>query len=72
MALTDETILFVLLILIVYVVLWSRSWLRRIIADVTLIVLGLASYLLITVDYPWGIFITIIAGIDLLLNITKV
>jgi hypothetical protein len=72
MAVGDSTIIVGAVMILNYLMLWQHGWLRRVIADIFFIAIGMATYLIVSTDFPWGIIITAIAGVDLLLQLAKV
>lgn len=56
-----------------YFLIWRRnSYASKIIADVLFILIGFTTYLIVpapVTDWPWGVLIAIIAGIDLLIHL---
>lgn len=73
MALDNNIVLLVGAGVLNYFLIWRRnSYVTKIIADIFFIMLGMATYLVVpapVTDWPWGIIIVIIAGIDMLLHI---
>lgn len=67
MAVSDAMVIVLVICTLVYLMLWRMGDVRRAIADILLIVIGVASHYIVSVtQYPWGFVIAAIAIIDLL------
>lgn len=74
MALTDNVIIWTVIMAGNYLVIWRRGWIGRILGDLMFIFLGFTTYLFVeapVTNWPWGIIVAVIAGIDLLLTVSK-
>ena len=66
MAISDSTVLVILLCALNYGIIWQKGFIGKIIGDIMFLIIGISTYLIVSTDYPWGILLAIIAGIHLL------